>query len=53
LRLEEYSEQDLAEWAQRIAATSWTDAHVYFMHEPTAPGYAKALSELASGKESP
>jgi uncharacterized protein YecE (DUF72 family) len=43
LRLEEYSDDDLAQWAKRLAATSWTDVHVYFMHEPTAPGYAKKL----------
>jgi uncharacterized protein YecE (DUF72 family) len=43
LRLEEYSDAALAQWAQRLRATGWTDAHVYFMHEPTAPGYAEAL----------
>jgi uncharacterized protein YecE (DUF72 family) len=43
LRLEEYSEDDLRHWAQRIATTSWNDALVYFMHEPTAPGYAQTL----------
>jgi uncharacterized protein YecE (DUF72 family) len=43
LRLEEYSDADLAQWAQRLRATSWTDAYVYFMHEPTAPGYAATL----------
>jgi uncharacterized protein YecE (DUF72 family) len=48
LRLEHYSDDDLAAWAQRIAATSWQEAHVYFMHEPTAPAYAAALARLAS-----
>ncbi|MFI4970363.1 MAG: DUF72 domain-containing protein [Lysobacterales bacterium] len=48
LRLEEYSDADLAQWAKRIAATAWTDVHVYFMHEPTAPGYAQTLLRLAS-----
>jgi len=47
LRLETYSPADLAAWAARLAATRWQDVHVYFMHEPTAPGYAKALLELA------
>ena len=46
LRLEHYAEADLALWAQRIAATAWQEAHVYFMHEPTAPGYAAALLGL-------
>lgn len=48
LRLEQYSEADLAAWAQRIAATRWRETHVYFMHEPTAPGYAATLLRLAS-----
>jgi uncharacterized protein YecE (DUF72 family) len=43
LRLEQYSDADLAAWAGRIAATPWHEAHVYFMHEPTAPAYAAAL----------
>ena len=30
-------------WAERLAATQWQEVHVYFMHEPTAPGYAAAL----------
>jgi uncharacterized protein YecE (DUF72 family) len=46
LRLETYSDADLAAWAQRFAATQWQDVHVYFMHEPTAPGYAAALLKL-------
>jgi len=47
LRLEEYSDHDLAQWAERLRATSWSDAYVYFMHEPTAPGYAAALLRTA------
>jgi len=43
LRLENYSEADLAAWAKRLAATQWQEVHAYFMHEPTAPGYAAAL----------
>jgi uncharacterized protein YecE (DUF72 family) len=43
LRLEHYSDADLAAWAERLAATPWQEAHVYFMHEPTAPAYAAAL----------
>jgi uncharacterized protein YecE (DUF72 family) len=43
LRLENYSDADLAAWAERLAATQWQDVHVYFMHESTAPGYAAAL----------
>ncbi len=43
LRLEEYGAADFAQWAEKIAATRWSDAYAYFMHEPTAPGYAQAL----------
>jgi len=50
LRLESYSEADLEQWAARLKATAWRDVHVYFMHEPTAPGYAKALMSAAAGR---
>jgi len=43
LRLENYSEDDLRQWAGRLAATGWSDVYVYFMHEPTAPAYAQSL----------
>ena len=43
LRLENYSDQDLAAWTKRLAATAWREIHVYFMHEPTAPAYAQKL----------
>jgi uncharacterized protein YecE (DUF72 family) len=43
LRLEQYSEDELERWARRIADTDWQEASVYFMHEPTAPGYAQTL----------
>jgi uncharacterized protein YecE (DUF72 family) len=48
LRLETYTESDLARWAQRLTATGWPEVYVYFMHEPTAPGYAQTLMRLAS-----
>jgi uncharacterized protein YecE (DUF72 family) len=48
LRLENYADGDLAQWAERIKATKWREAYVYFMHEPTAPDYAQALMKLAS-----
>ena len=48
LRLETYSEADLAAWFDRLAATGWDEVHVYFMHEPTAPAYAAALLALAA-----
>jgi uncharacterized protein YecE (DUF72 family) len=48
LRLETYSDDDLQQWARKLEATSWGDIHVYFMHEPTAPAYARSLMEFAS-----
>ena len=43
LRLEEYSEDALRQWAERLAASAWREIYVYFMHEPTAPAYARTL----------
>jgi uncharacterized protein YecE (DUF72 family) len=48
LRLEHYSDADLEAWAARLAATGWQQVYAYFMHEPTAPGYAATLNRLAS-----
>jgi len=45
LRLEEYSDEDLRQWAARLAATNWAQIFVFFMHEPTAPAYAQALMQ--------
>jgi uncharacterized protein YecE (DUF72 family) len=47
LRLETYSEADLQSWATRLAATGWRETYVYFMHEPTAPGYASTLMRIS------
>ena len=47
LRLERYAPADLQKWAERLAATRWREAFVYFMHEPTAPAYAQALMGYA------
>ena len=46
LRLENYSEADLARWAQRLEETGWDEVFVYFMHEPTAPAYANSLMSV-------
>ena len=47
LRLEQYADDDLRRWAERLSRTAWQQIHVYFMHEPTAPAYAKALMAFA------
>ena len=46
LRLESYSDGDLSNWARRLEATTWSAIHAYFMHEPTAPAYARALMQF-------
>jgi uncharacterized protein YecE (DUF72 family) len=48
LRLETYSDDDLKQWAGRLAATAWRETYVYFMHEPTAPAYARTLMRFGS-----
>jgi uncharacterized protein YecE (DUF72 family) len=48
LRLESYTDDELAQWAVRLAATAWREIYVYFMHEPTAPPYAQTLLRLAN-----
>ncbi len=48
LRLEEYTDADLEQWARRLQATGWRETFVYFMHEPTAPGYAQTLMGFAA-----
>jgi uncharacterized protein YecE (DUF72 family) len=48
LRLETYSDGDLEQWAKRLAATTWREVHVYFMHEPTAPEYARTLMRFGA-----
>ena len=45
LRLENYSDDDLAQWARRMRATGWREIYAYFMHEPTAPAYATTLMQ--------
>jgi len=50
LRLENYSDDDLAAWAARLAACGWQQVYAYFMHEPTAPGYATTLTRLAGAQ---
>ena len=46
LRLETYTDEDLRRWAERLAATGWSEVFAYFMHEPTAPAYAQTLMKF-------
>ncbi len=50
LRREQYGDEELQAWAQRIAAQPWTHAFVYFKHEDAGLGakFAQRLAELWS-----
>ena len=48
LRLENYADADLEQWARRLAQTRWDEVYAYFMHEPTAPAYAQTLMRFAA-----
>jgi len=48
LRLENYSDNSLQDWARRLAATKWREVYAYFMHEATAPEYAQTLMRFGS-----
>ena len=48
LRLESFTDSDLERWARCLEATSWRETCVYFMHEPTAPEYARKLRGFAT-----
>jgi uncharacterized protein YecE (DUF72 family) len=50
LRLETYSDRDLQQWADKLAATGWRETFVYFMHEPTAPAYAQTLMKCSPSR---
>jgi uncharacterized protein YecE (DUF72 family) len=50
LRLEQYADADHAAWAERLAASGWREVYAYYMHEPTAPGYAQALMHQAASR---
>ncbi|HET6341661.1 MAG TPA: DUF72 domain-containing protein [Gemmatimonadota bacterium] len=51
LRRTDYSEEDLAAWAERVADQGWSDAYVFFKHEDEAEGprFAERFLELAGG----
>jgi uncharacterized protein YecE (DUF72 family) len=50
MRLEHYDDDELRRWAGRLAATSWREVYIYFMHEPPAPAYAKTLLSFAGAR---
>lgn len=45
LRKSDYSDAELREWAERIAAQGWDRAFVFFKHEQIAPDLAQKLSK--------
>lgn len=48
LRRSQYTPEDLGAWAERLRATSWERAFVFFKHEVQGPALAGALLEEAS-----
>lgn len=50
LRREDYSDSDLARWAERLRQTGWDEAYVFFKHEEegAAPAMALRLAALFS-----
>ena len=52
LRRTEYSDEQLAAWASRIARQTWSDAYVFFKHEDEGkgPAFAKRFLALASAE---
>ena len=48
LRRTDYSDKDLAGWADRVRSHDWSDAFVFFKHEDDAagPAFAKRFLEL-------
>lgn len=49
LRKPDYTDKDLAEWADRIKAQDWQEVYVFFKHEDegTGPRLAKRFLEMA------
>lgn len=54
LRRPDYRDDDLARWAERVAATGWERAFVFFKHEDegAGPKLAARFRELAGGSGS-
>ena len=48
LRLDPEVYDALQRWAATLHATAWDAIHVYFMHEPTAPAYARSLMAFSA-----
>lgn len=45
LRRSDYSDAEIAVWAERIAGQSWTEAYAFFKHEQKAPELARLLND--------
>ena len=48
LRREDYSDDELVRWKERLLGTGWGQVHVYFKHELLAPAYASSLMQRAA-----
>lgn len=51
LRREDFSDQDLRDWARRIGEQPWSDAYVFLKHEEEGKGpkLAARLMEICRG----
>ena len=51
LRREEYTSDEIGEWARRIGEQPWEEAFVFFKHEDEArgPAFAEVLSKIVAG----
>ncbi len=47
LRRDDYAEEDVAAWAERIEAQDWSEAYAFFKHEDAGAGprLAEQLAE--------
>jgi uncharacterized protein YecE (DUF72 family) len=52
MRRDDYSESEIAGWAERILSQPWTEAYVFFKHEAMGPFLALALDARCTGRRS-
>jgi uncharacterized protein YecE (DUF72 family) len=50
LRRDDYSDEELAQWSERIVAQPWSEAFVFFKHETMGPLLALALDAVCGGR---
>ena len=48
LRREDYTDDDLAAWAERVSRQEWAETYAFFKHESAGPSHAAHLASLIS-----